>query len=116
MKMFNGLQRYAKNIHENGITSVESDQEIPVEYDLAQNYPNPFNPTTTINFSIPKTSEVSLIVYSITGEKVAEVVNNLMPAGKHSVKFDASRLSSGVYIYNITAGDFVQSRKMMLIK
>lgn len=107
---------YAKDIHTNGITSVDTDQEIPVEYNLAQNYPNPFNPTTTINFAIPKTSKVSLIVYSITGEKVAEVVNNLMPVGKHSVVFDASRLSSGVYIYKIAAGDFAQSRKMMILK
>ena len=106
---------YAKNIH-NGITDVEPIQNIPTNYALAQNYPNPFNPTTTINFSLPKTSNVKLEIYSITGELVASLINNIMPAGNHKVTLDASRFASGVYIYRINADQFTQSKKMILMK
>ena len=95
---------------------VEVNTAIPTEFTLAQNYPNPFNPTTKINYSVPFDSKVTISVYSITGELVAELVNNFVTAGSHSVNFDASNLSSGMYIYKMTAGSFTQSNKMLLLK
>jgi len=89
---------------------------LPVKYALQQNYPNPFNPTTNIKFSLPKTSEVQLSVYNILGQKVMTLVNGKMQAGFHQVTFDASHLASGMYIYRIKAGNFISSKKMMLIK
>lgn len=107
---------HAKNIHTKGITSVAGGQEIPSAYTLAQNYPNPFNPTTTIKFALPKASTVKLDVYSITGELVTSLIDKEMQGGWHEVVFDASRISSGVYIYRIQAGDFGYSRKMVVMK
>jgi len=88
----------------------------PREFKLSQNYPNPFNPSTTINFTIPSATEVELTVYNVLGEEVATLVNQRMSAGSHSVNFDASRLSSGMYIYRIEANDFVSNKKMILVK
>lgn len=99
------------------ITSVsELNVEIPDEYNLAQNYPNPFNPTTVIRFAIPQSSFVSLKVYDILGNEVAEIVNNELQAGYYNYEFDASRFSSGLYIYRLQTNDFIQTKKMMLIK
>jgi hypothetical protein len=106
---------YAQNMHA-GIVSVAGESEIPSAYTLVQNYPNPFNPTTKIDFSLPVSSSVKLNVYNIVGEKVATILDTEMSAGRHSVDFDASRLSSGVYIYAISAGNFTYSRKMILMK
>jgi tetratricopeptide (TPR) repeat protein len=80
------------------------------------NYPNPFNPSTTINYTIPKTEKVTLEVYDIVGRRIAELVNTEKPAGTHSVRFDASSLASGIYFYTIRAGEFLQTKKMLLIK
>lgn len=90
--------------------------ELPNGYALEQNYPNPFNPTTTINFSIGKASNVNLTIYNILGQKVATLVNSFLNAGSYSVQFNANRLSSGVYFYSIEAGDFRINKKMMLLK
>ncbi|GJQ61265.1 MAG: glycosyl hydrolase [Melioribacteraceae bacterium] len=92
------------------------DSELPTDYSLSQNYPNPFNPATTINFGLPSDSRVSLKVYDTIGQEVATIVNSSLKAGYHTYNWDASRLSSGVYIYRIEAENFVQSRKMILIK
>ena len=89
---------------------------IPTEFSLSQNYPNPFNPSTTINFGLPVASNVTLKIYNILGEQVADVVNQVMPAGYHQVVFDGSKLASGLYIYRIEAGNFVQVKKMMMLK
>jgi len=97
------------------VTSI-NDETKNYEFKLSQNYPNPFNPTTTINFSIPKQTDVSLKVYDVLGKEVAELVNKEMSTGSYKVDFDASNISSGIYFYKITAGSFVQSRKMILIK
>ena len=91
--------------------------EVPGTFKLHQNYPNPFNPATRINFELAQTSDVTLTIYNMLGQKVATLVNNqTMTAGAHGVNFDASRLSSGMYLYRIEAGSFVSTKKMMLIK
>jgi hypothetical protein len=90
--------------------------QLPGEYLLSQNYPNPFNPSTTITYELPKASQVSLTVYDILGRQVSALVNGKRDAGVHEVKFDAAGLSSGVYFYRLQAGDFVQSRKLMILR
>ncbi len=103
---------------EEGITTNVSDVQTSVikDYNLMQNYPNPFNPTTTINFAIPKQSVVKLVVYNIIGEKVAELINEEISAGYHSVNFDASNLVSGVYFYRLVANDFIETKKLVLLR
>lgn len=98
-------------------TSVDrSDLDSPNAYVLHNNYPNPFNPTTNISFSLPANEFVELSVYNVLGQKVATVLNQQMTAGTHSVSFNARGLASGVYIYQIRAGSFVQNKTMMLVK
>ncbi len=92
------------------------DNGIPTVYELGQNYPNPFNPSTTINFSIPESGLVTMKIFNILGQEVAELVNDVKPAGNYNVSFDASNLTSGMYIYKIQAGNFSATRKMMLLK
>ncbi len=89
---------------------------VPDNYSLMQNYPNPFNPSTKISFSLPKAGNVTLVVYDILGREVATIVNDFTTAGNHTIDFNASNLSSGVYLYKIQAGDFTETKKMMLIK
>ena len=89
---------------------------IPTQFALEQNYPNPFNPATTIKFSIPEVSKVTLKIYDILGREVSTLVNEVRNAGNHEVNFDASNLASGMYIYSIKAGDYTASKKMMLLK
>jgi hypothetical protein len=86
------------------------------EYDLAQNFPNPFNPSTTIRYQIPQAGIVTLKIYDILGSEVATLVNEEKLAGKYEVNFNASSLASGVYIYKIQAGSFINSKKMILLK
>jgi hypothetical protein len=95
--------------------------EVPNRYEISQNYPNPFNPTTKINFSIPRAENVSIKIYDITGKEVYELVNSKLQPGKYSVTWVSinSRnegVSSGVYFYRIIAGDFVESKKMILVR
>ena len=93
------------------------DNIVPVNYTVAQNFPNPFNPSTMIKYQLPVNSFVSLKVYNSLGQEVATLVNGMVNAGTYQVQFNASNLSSGVYYYIVKAGDnFVQSKKMMLIK
>lgn len=103
-------------------TSVKENATLtPSEYSLQQNYPNPFNPSTTISFSIPVDSNVKLSVFNMLGEEVAVLSQNVFNAGNHTVKFDASAFSSGVYIYNISAAGidgskFNSAKKMLLLQ
>ncbi|MBK7866939.1 MAG: T9SS type A sorting domain-containing protein [Ignavibacteriales bacterium] len=89
---------------------------VPVEFNLSQNYPNPFNPSTVIRFAIPAENLVTLNIYSITGELVASLLNEVKTAGEYEVSFDATSLPTGVYIYKINAGSFSSVKKMMLVK
>ncbi len=98
-------------------TSVERENSLlPDEYSLSQNYPNPFNPSTTIKFSVPQQTNVVLKVYDILGSEVANLVNETLDAGNYTINFDASQFASGMYVYKITAGNFVTTKKMMLLK
>jgi Tol biopolymer transport system component len=93
-----------------------SNSNLPVIFSLSQNYPNPFNPTTTVNFSVPKSGFVTIKLYDILGKQVATLINDNKPAGNYSVKFDGSKLVSGVYFYRMETGSFSQSRKLLLLK
>lgn len=95
---------------------VEADVSTILDFTLYQNYPNPFNPNTTIKYQIPTSSRVVLKVYNILGKEVASLVNEVKESGIHSVNFDASTLSSGVYIYKISSNESVQTKRMILIK
>ncbi len=105
---FDGTFEYSSSIEVEGIT--------PTEFSLKQNYPNPFNPSTKIGFALPSESNVKISIYNLIGQKVAEVVNTQFPAGNHSIDFNASNLSSGIYLYKIEAGSFISVKKMQLMK
>jgi len=89
---------------------------VPKDYALSANYPNPFNPSTEIRFALPEAAEVHLVVYDALGREVARLMDGAMDAGHHRATFDASALPSGVYLYRLTAGDFVETRRMVLMK
>ncbi|HEX9015997.1 MAG TPA: T9SS type A sorting domain-containing protein, partial [Chloroflexota bacterium] len=97
-------------------TSVELPPGTPTSFSLGQNYPNPFNPATMIRYGLPHASHVTLVVYDALGRRVAELVNGTIEAGYHEVKFDGRNLASGVYFYKLEAADFVQVRKLMIIR
>jgi hypothetical protein len=97
-------------------TGVVSNGQVPGVFALDQNYPNPFNPNTTIGFAIPKAGFVTLTVYNTLGQEVATVVRGEMVAGRYNASFDASSLSSGMYMYRLNSGDYTSVRKMMLLK
>jgi hypothetical protein len=108
---------FADNIHTEGIvTDVNDNSQVPTVFSLEQNYPNPFNPSTTVEFSIPQSSQVLLSLYTITGELVENLMSEFMPAGNHKINFNASGLPSGVYLYKINAGEFSSAKKMILMK
>ena len=90
--------------------------EIPVKYNLYQNYPNPFNPTTNIRFDLHKSSHAKLIVYDILGKEVATLVNEKFSAGSYEVNWNGSNYPSGVYFYRLETDDFVDVKKMLLVK
>jgi hypothetical protein len=92
------------------------DAEVPLKFALSQNYPNPFNSSTTIRYDLPHKSTVQLVVYNTLGQQVATLVHREKEAGFHEVKFDGTGLSTGVYLYRIQAGDFVQTLKLLLLR
>jgi hypothetical protein len=95
-------------------TSVE--EVVPTEHSLNQNYPNPFNPTTTITYSLPQSGMVTLNVYDITGRFITTLVDGVKGVGTHSVQFEGSSLSSGMYVYTLETDGYRQTRQMMLVK
>ena len=102
--------------HTRVVTDVENNWSVPMAYELSQNYPNPFNPSTTIQFSLPTQDVVTLKIFNVLGQEVMTLLSEKMGAGKHVVKFDASKLTSGVYLYQVSAGKFVETKKMILLK
>ena len=108
------------------LTSIADNQTgfLPEKYSLSQNYPNPFNPETLIEYSLPEASRVSLVIYNLRGEEVVRLINGNMAAGSYQVIWDASNYASGIYFYRLQAsptsvwraGDFVRTRKMVLLK
>jgi hypothetical protein len=93
-----------------------TDNGLPQIHSLLQNYPNPFNPSTTIKYALPKPEHVTITVYNTLGQEIEKLVNKPMPIGHHHVEFNAQNLPSGVYFYRIEAGEYVQTRKMLLVK
>lgn len=89
---------------------------LPSTFSLSQNYPNPFNPTTTITFALPMRSHVNMTLYNILGQTVAILVDKQLSAGEYEVTLNGDALSSGVYFYRMVAGDFVQGKKLVLLK
>ncbi len=110
-----GVDRFSSNTV---ITDVEEESSnvLPLSYSLSQNYPNPFNPSTRIKYSLETQGFVSLKVYNIIGQEVATLVNGFMKAGSHLVDFNASNLASGIYIYQLKSGSYINSQKMLLLK
>jgi hypothetical protein len=97
------------------LVGIDEQTNQPLTFNLEQNYPNPFNPTTTIKFSIPKQSYVTLKVYDILGREVATLINEEKLAGNYEVKFN-KQLSSGIYFYQLKAGNFTATKKLLLLK
>jgi hypothetical protein len=95
---------------------VEVEVSLPLEYSLEQNFPNPFNPTTTIRYAIPEDNFVSIKLYDVLGNEVITLVNEQQQAGRYEMLFNASSIASGVYYYQITSGNFNQTRKLVLMK
>ncbi|MFI5144080.1 MAG: T9SS type A sorting domain-containing protein [Ignavibacteria bacterium] len=100
----------------NLIGVVRKDKYIPKDFWLGNNYPNPFNPATKISFGIPKTSNTKLKIYDITGREVSELINKDLEVGNYTIIWDARDFANGVYFYKLESGDFVQTKKMVLIK
>jgi len=103
------------------LTGIEGLLGLPTTYDISPNYPNPFNPTTTIKYQLPQSSDVTLSIYNILGQKVRTLLNSRIEAGYHSVEWDGrndagAKVGSGIYIYRFSAGDFLKVRKMILMK
>ncbi|MBK9098681.1 MAG: T9SS type A sorting domain-containing protein [bacterium] len=99
-----------------GIVGVEDEETLPTEYALEQNYPNPFNPSTVISYQLPINGDVTLKVYDILGNEIATLVNEYKPAERYEVEFTAAALPSGVYFYQLKAGNFIETKKMLLLK
>ncbi|MCK4894817.1 MAG: T9SS type A sorting domain-containing protein, partial [Calditrichia bacterium] len=109
---------FAEDIHTNGIVGIEDPvaSALPAQYELLGNYPNPFNPSTTIEFNLPKASNIRLTIYNMVGQEVAVLMDNFMPAGNHKVKFKAEELPSGMYLYRLETAGKSFARKMLLMK
>ncbi len=110
-----GLFKY-DHTNFNPITDIKETTNIPSEFHLSQNFPNPFNPSTTIKYSILQEGLVKIRVFDILGNEIKTLVNEEMPAGSYEVKFDAVNLSSGVYLYRITSGNYSATKKMVLLR
>lgn len=119
-KPLNGKSQYRlKQVDKDGAFKYSNTVEVVsviLKYDLAQNYPNPFNPSTVITYSIPISSNVLINVYDVLGERIKTLVNQFQEAGSYKINFNAVGLSNGIYFYKIQSGNFVATRKMLLLK
>ena len=98
------------------ISDIVDEFSIPATYFLSQNYPNPFNPLTRFEYTLPRSDDVSLIIYDLRGHEVTRLVDKKQSAGYHQATWNASGMASGIYFYRLQAGDFVLTRKMLLLK
>jgi hypothetical protein len=98
------------------ITEVENNNGTPSSYSLQQNYPNPFNPSTKIKYSVPQSSLVQIKIFDVLGNEIETLINEEKPAGTYELTWSAANLPSGVYFYQLRAGNFVQTKKMLLLK
>jgi len=110
-----GTVHYMDGIAVDILTGV-SEKPLPIAYSLGQNYPNPFNPTTLIRYSLPASGQVSLAIYDVLGREVAALVDARQESGYYETEWDATGFSSGVYFYRIHAGDYVDMKKLVLMK
>jgi hypothetical protein len=109
-----GTVHYTEPIRVDGTTSVA--ESVPGRFELSQNYPNPFNPETTILYRLASQSHVTLTVFDPLGRTVVTLTSDVQQPGTHAVRFDGHGLASGVYLYRLTAGNFVQTHKMLLVR
>lgn len=121
LRAFNTRQLFSEQADEvsvttASITSAMQHTDVPDSHELSQNYPNPFNPVTTIRYQLPRSSDVALEVFNMLGQQVVTLVSEHQQAGRYEVVFDAAKLPSGVYLYRLRAGDFHQTRRMLLVK
>ena len=98
------------------LLKITKQEALPTSYNLEQNYPNPFNPSTTIKFSLPEAANVTLRIYNALGQKITELVNAKLEAGRYSYQWDAGNVTTGMYIYELRTDKFVSAKKMMLLK
>jgi hypothetical protein len=98
------------------ITDVENTTELPQHFSLEQNYPNPFNPTTTIIYGLKERTIVELKIFDVLGREMETIIKGEQDAGNYEIEFNASRLASGIYFYRLQAGEFIETKKMILLK
>jgi hypothetical protein len=98
------------------VTGVPKERIVLKTFSMQQNYPNPFNPKTTISFSLPSRGHVSVKIFDLLGKEISTLLDDIRDPGDHSVDWDASSFASGVYFYRMQAGNFVQTKKMVLLK
>ena len=111
-----GLYYIAHDSIKGVITSQVSVDEAPAAFSVAQNTPNPFNPTTTISFNIPEAGNVTVDIFNVAGQRVDTVASDFMSSGSHTVTWDASGFSAGVYFYSVKTSNFTKTMKMTLLK
>ncbi len=118
IKVFNSIaeSNFSGDVKVTTLTGIASRNEIPEKFELFQNYPNPFNPSTSIKFSIPDERKVRLTIYNSIGKEIAILTDEFMSAGVYEYKFDGNSLSSGIYFYKLEIGNFIEVKKMMLVK
>jgi hypothetical protein len=115
--VYNAVNNETREFRIDAVTGVSEENTIPKSYALYQNYPNPFNPSTTIEFDIPERTNVKLvIIYDILGREVETLIDKELEPGKYKINFTATNLPSGVYFYRLQAGNFIEQKKMILIK
>ena len=107
---------YYQCIWDTTITVIETDITLLQDFSLSQNFPNPFNPSTVISYQLPISGKVSIKVYDILGREIVTLINEEKPAGNYKVEFDGTALPSGIYFYRLQAGEFVEAKKMILLK